>query len=142
MPDESTESALVKENMKTSKPTISNLEPGIHTFVLKVTDEKGQTSEDEVNIYVQESGEEEKDYPPTVNAGKDIVIQLPVNEVTLNGNQSSDDVGIVNWEWTMKKVSLVIGRIYNTQYICGSMSPYFPRKSAMLFYLSPWHQPS
>ena len=37
--------------------------------------------------------EEEKDYPPTANAGEDIIIHLPKNQVTLHGNGSSDDHG-------------------------------------------------
>ena len=43
---------------------------------------------------------EEPDYPPTANAGEDLIIYLPNNQVTLHGNQSSDDHGIVSWEWT------------------------------------------
>lgn len=41
-----------------------------------------------------------KDYPPEANAGADIIVHLPQNNVTLNGNLSSDDHGIVSWEWT------------------------------------------
>ena len=36
---------------------------------------------------------EERDYPPTANAGEDIIIHLPKNEVDLHGNGSSDDHG-------------------------------------------------
>ena len=46
---------------------------------------------------------EEKDYPPTANAGEDKVVYLPINQVTLHGNQSSDDHGIVSWEWTLNE---------------------------------------
>ena len=41
----------------------------------------------------------ETDYPPTAIAGQDVVIHLPTNEVTLNGNGSTDDKRIVSWEW-------------------------------------------
>lgn len=41
-----------------------------------------------------------KDYPPEANAGADIIVHLPQNKVTLNGNLSSDDHGITSWEWT------------------------------------------
>ena len=37
--------------------------------------------------------QEEQDYPPTANAGEDIIIHLPNNQVTLHGNGSSDDHG-------------------------------------------------
>ena len=41
--------------------------------------------------------EEEQDYPPTANAGEDIIIHLPKNEVTLHGNGSSDDHGMYDY---------------------------------------------
>lgn len=40
------------------------------------------------------------DYPPEANAGQDIIIYLPHNNITLNGNLSTDDRGIASWEWT------------------------------------------
>lgn len=42
----------------------------------------------------------ETDYRPVANAGADVIIYLPQNEVTLNGNLSTDDKGIKSWEWT------------------------------------------
>lgn len=40
------------------------------------------------------------DYPPVANAGQDVILYLPHNNVTLNASLSSDDKAIVNWEWT------------------------------------------
>lgn len=40
------------------------------------------------------------DYPPSANAGQDVIIYLPQNTFTLNGNLSTDDRGIASWEWT------------------------------------------
>lgn len=40
------------------------------------------------------------DYPPSANAGQDIIVYLPQNTITLNGNLSTDDRGIASWEWT------------------------------------------
>ena len=45
--------------------------------------------------------EEEQDYPPTANAGEDIIIHLPKNEVTLHGNGSSDDHGMYDNNFTI-----------------------------------------
>ena len=45
--------------------------------------------------------EEEQDYPPTANAGEDIIIHLPKNEVTLHGNGSSDDHGMYDSNFTI-----------------------------------------
>lgn len=42
------ELAADTNNMRTPHPHLSNLEEGVYTFVLKVTDSKGQTSEDQV----------------------------------------------------------------------------------------------
>jgi hypothetical protein len=35
-----------------------------------------------------------------LSPGEDIILYLPNNEVDLHGNMSSDDHGIVGWEWT------------------------------------------
>jgi hypothetical protein len=40
------------------------------------------------------------DYPPEANAGQDIIIYLPRNNLTLDGSLSTDDRGIAIWEWT------------------------------------------
>ena len=54
---------------------------------------------------------EEKDYPPTANAGEDKVVYLPINQVTLHGNQSSDDHGIVSWEWTLNEGKVALASL-------------------------------
>ena len=43
----------------------------------------------------------ETDYPPEANAGEPVVIYLPQNQVTLNGNKSSDDHEITSLEWIL-----------------------------------------
>ena len=156
------------QNMDTPQPTVSNLEPGVYTFVLKATDKNGQTNEDEVVVYVKPEPEQEKptsekeeaskekpvsakekdepkpakteetpkpeesveqsDLPPFANAGEDISITLPDNEVTLNGKLSSDDIGIVNWEWTRKQVSQMMKVCHTTTFapdICILLKPKF-----------------
>ncbi|RMC12943.1 hypothetical protein DUI87_10470 [Hirundo rustica rustica] len=45
--------------------------------------------------------EEEYDEPPQCKAGQDIVLQSPVDWVLLDGRESSDDRGIVHYEWTL-----------------------------------------
>ena len=62
---------------------------------------------------------EEKDYPPTANAGEDVVVYLPNNQVILHGNQSSDDHGIVSWEWTLNEGK----QIHKSEYGCGIPDP-------------------
>ncbi|XP_060566778.1 uncharacterized protein LOC132725621 isoform X26 [Ruditapes philippinarum] len=77
-------------------PTASGLDAGSYTLKLTVFDELGQFDEDEVNINVKA-----QDYPPVANAGPDIDIQLPVDTASFSGFKSSDDVGIVRYEWSI-----------------------------------------
>ncbi|CAL1295459.1 unnamed protein product [Larinioides sclopetarius] len=74
---------------------LKNLVPGLYRFKLNVTDSKGAWNFTFANVTVQK----ETDYPPTANAKSEVVIYLPQNEVTLNGNLSTDDKGIKSWEW-------------------------------------------
>ncbi|KFM79585.1 hypothetical protein X975_03608, partial [Stegodyphus mimosarum] len=74
---------------------LKNLIPGFYRFKLTVTDSKGAMNSTFANVTVQK----ETDYPPTANAKSEVVIYLPQNEVTLNGNLSTDDKGIKSWEW-------------------------------------------
>ena len=76
--------------------TLKDLVPGNYTVKVTVTDKDQAVDSATAKIMVIE----EPDYPPTANAGEDLVIFLPKNQVTLHGNQSSDDHGIVSWEWT------------------------------------------
>lgn len=76
---------------------LDNLQtPGNYTFKLTVKDSDHASNSTTANITVLKV----PDYPPVANAGQDIIIYLPHNSVTLNGSLSTDDKGIVNWEWT------------------------------------------
>lgn len=48
---------------------------------------------------------------PTANAGPDLVVELPVNGVVINGSESKDDWEIVKWQWTRDDKSLAVGNI-------------------------------
>lgn len=52
----------------------------------------------------------EKNTPPVAHAGGDQTITLPCT-IYMNGSQSSDDLGIVKWEWERDGTSLAIGTI-------------------------------
>jgi len=84
-----------KKNVNSTTLQIENLIPGNYTFKLTVEDADHAVNSTTANITVIK----ETDYPPTANAGQDIVIYLPQTEVTLNGNASTDDKKIVQWEW-------------------------------------------
>lgn len=75
---------------------LDNLIAGNYTFKLTVEDSDRVTNFTMANITVLKV----IDYPPSANAGQDIIIYLPQNTITLNGNLSTDDRGIASWEWT------------------------------------------
>ncbi|XP_066597643.1 dyslexia-associated protein KIAA0319-like protein [Prorops nasuta] len=75
---------------------LDNLIPGNYTFKLTVEDSYHKTNSTSANITVLKI----TDYPPSANAGQDIIVYLPQNTLTLNGNLSTDDRGIATWEWT------------------------------------------
>ncbi|XP_077145346.1 low-density lipoprotein receptor-related protein 11 [Ranitomeya variabilis] len=47
------------------------------------------------------TGSLDADRPPHSNAGQDVVLQLPVDWVILDGRESSDDHAIIRYEWTL-----------------------------------------
>lgn len=70
-----------------------------------MTDADGETNSTLGSVEVIK----ETDYPPEAIAGAPVVIYLPQNELTLNGNQSTDDHGITSWEWTLLNEGSVMG---------------------------------
>ena len=66
---------------------------------MRVTDGEGAVGVAYANVTVQA----EPDYPPTADAGESVLIQLPHDEVTLDGGQSKDDKGIVKYSWKLVK---------------------------------------
>lgn len=53
----------------------------------------------------------EKNTPPIAHAGGDKSVTLPKNSIYMNGSESSDDLGIVKYEWLRDGTSLAIGTI-------------------------------
>ncbi|XP_076083031.1 dyslexia-associated protein KIAA0319-like protein isoform X6 [Mytilus galloprovincialis] len=79
----------------TAMLTLKDLAPGVYMFELTVTDSDGASNSTVANVTVIK----ETDYPPKANAGSDVIIHLPQNSVILNGNLSTDDKGISEYEW-------------------------------------------
>ena len=67
---------------------------GEYLVLLEVMDKAGLTSQDNVTVVVVNSS------PPTADAGDDRTIDLKV-EMTLDGTGSDDNVGIINWTWSI-----------------------------------------
>jgi hypothetical protein len=79
-----------------STTVVNDLEQGVYTFELKVTDSNGATSTATVKVTVKSAP-----LPPVANAGKDISITLPQNSITLDGTASTAPSGtIASFAWT------------------------------------------
>nr|XP_008106997.1 PREDICTED: dyslexia-associated protein KIAA0319 homolog isoform X1 [Anolis carolinensis] len=78
-----------------------NLVPGNYTFRLMVVDSDGAADSTLAFLRVNK----QMDFPPVANAGPNQEISLPQNTITLNGNQSKDDHGIVGYEWSLSPKS-------------------------------------
>ena len=72
--------------------TVTALVQGVYKFQLKVTDNRGATGLDTVQITVNA--------PPTANAGTDQSITLPTSTVTLSGSGTDPDGTISAYNWT------------------------------------------
>ncbi|KAE8624216.1 hypothetical protein XENTR_v10005867 [Xenopus tropicalis] len=94
---------LREEKVTAETPVLklSNLVPGNYTFRLTVTDSDGAQNSTTANLTVSKA----VDYPPVANAGANQVITLPKNSIVLFGNLSTDDHGIVSYEWSLSPSS-------------------------------------
>src|SRR5436190_1582984 len=77
--------------------TVTGLSAGTYTFRLTVTDDKGATASDDVNVTVN-SSPPPPNQPPTVNAGADVT--TTATSVTLNGSASDPDGSIISYAWS------------------------------------------
>lgn len=91
--------AVDMQDTRTPYPKLSNLEEGIYTFVLKVTDVSNQTNTAKVLVFVQRPTNK----PPDANAGFNQTITLPQSWATLNATNSTHESQITSYQW--KQVS-------------------------------------
>lgn len=87
--------AVDMQNTRTPYLELSNLEEGIYTFELKVTDASNQSSTAKVHVFVKAP----TNLPPVANAGQNISVNLPQTWAILNGSLSTDDIKIVEYQW-------------------------------------------
>lgn len=77
--------------------SIQALTQGVYLFRLTVTDDRGAMRMDTMKVTVLPAPNQ----LPTVNAGSDLVITLPVNFATVTGTASDPDGNIVSVNWNM-----------------------------------------
>jgi hypothetical protein len=82
-----------------SSTSITGLAEGVYIFRLSVTDNQGAISSDDIQITVK-AAMPKPNLAPTANAGRDIVITLPLNKTQLAGTGSDADGSIVAYKWT------------------------------------------
>lgn len=54
---------------------------------------------------------QDKNADPVAKAGSEFTVEMPINFVALDGSKSSDDLGIVRWQWSRQDGSLAAGRV-------------------------------
>ncbi|KAA9039313.1 T9SS type A sorting domain-containing protein [Ginsengibacter hankyongi] len=75
---------------------INSLVEGVYQFQLKVTDNKGASATDIMQVTVNAA----PNVPPVANAGPDQIITLPANTLTISGSGSDADGTVVGYLWT------------------------------------------
>ena len=80
---------------------LKDLVEGVYKLRLTVTDTDGLKDATEATVTVKK----ETDYPPKANAGRDMMIRLPLETVILNGNKSTDDKGVKNLKFQWSKTA-------------------------------------
>ncbi len=83
-------------NANSASTTVTGLAEGTYQFQLKVTDNKGATATDVVNITVNAVTNQ----APVANAGPDQAITLPTVIANLSGSGSDADGTIASYNWT------------------------------------------
>ncbi|XP_068125203.1 dyslexia-associated protein KIAA0319-like protein homolog [Hyperolius riggenbachi] len=97
------------ENDNSSIATVTGLQVGKYEFTLTVKDERGLQDQTVVSVIVKE----EINNPPVAKIAGNVVITLPTNTGGLDGSKSSDDKGIVNYQWVRDESSPAAGEVLN-----------------------------
>lgn len=84
--------SVVLNNTNTLTLNLSSLISGTYVFRLTATDNKGAATSDDMSVVVNTA--------PTVNAGTDKTLQLPVNSMALTGTATDTDGTISSYLWT------------------------------------------
>ncbi len=83
-------------NANSPNLSVSNMEEGVYTFRLRITDDDGATGQDFMTVTVFPAAVNQ---PPVVNAGPDRSIKLPENSIIINGSATDPDGSVVSRQW-------------------------------------------
>ncbi|XP_016132122.1 dyslexia-associated protein KIAA0319-like [Sinocyclocheilus grahami] len=75
---------------------LSDLQEGRYMFQLTVTDSRDQQDSDTVSVTVLPANK-----APVAITGPDRQLLLPLNSITLNGSDSTDDQAIISYQWDL-----------------------------------------
>ncbi|MBX2888279.1 MAG: hypothetical protein KF829_06470, partial [Ferruginibacter sp.] len=84
------------QSPSSSVSQVTNLEEGLYTFRLVVTDNDGASASGEMHVLVLA---QPFNNPPIANAGLDQTINLPQNQILLDGGGTDSDGQVVAYEW-------------------------------------------
>lgn len=101
---------IVMSDEDKSKLQVSGLIVGLYKFKLTVTDKNNVNVSDEVTVTVKADDNK----PPVAHAGSDYTIFLPNTAVDIDGSGSTDDTGIIKWQWTRSLSSPALGQVINS----------------------------
>lgn len=87
--------AVDMQDTRTPYLQLSNLEEGMYTFTLKVTDSANQSSTAQVHVFVKPPTNK----PPIASAGQNLTISLPQTWVVVDASNSTDDNKIMEFKW-------------------------------------------
>ena len=88
-------SASTLSATNTAGITVSNLQAGVYTYRLTVTDNDGATATDDVTVTVNTAANQ----APIANAGTNLVISLPTSAANLSGSGIDADGTIAGYQW-------------------------------------------
>ena len=112
------QSSITISNSNTATPSVQGLVPGTYVFQLTVTDNSGATNAAQVTITVNPVSTL-PNQNPVANAGNNITITAPLNNVILNGSSSFDPDGTIQAYLWSEVSGPSVATISNT----GNVSP-------------------